>query len=54
MDIQKLINTCTNDAIKALLIKLVRGDNLHVYANDDANALGQYVVSHGGYAVLRK
>jgi hypothetical protein len=55
MDIQTLINTCTNDAIKAMLIKLVnKGDNLHIYANDDANALGRYVVSYGGYTVVRK
>ena len=55
MDIQTLINTCTNNAIKALLIKLVnRGDNLHAHASDEVNALGQYVVCYGGYTVVRK
>jgi len=55
MTIQALISTCKNAAIKTLLIKLVnRGDNLHVYANDDASALGQYVVDYCGYTVVRK
>jgi hypothetical protein len=55
MDIQSLINSCTNNAVKALLTKLVaKGENIHVYANDDVNVSGQYVVSYGGYTVTRK
>lgn len=55
MNLETLINECTNKNIKSLLIKLVnRGDNLQVYANDDENVSGQYVVGIGGYTVTRR
>ncbi|GHG07207.1 hypothetical protein [Thalassotalea marina] len=55
MDIQTLISTCSNSAIKSLLAKLIaRGDILWVYGNDNANVKGQYVVGYGGYTVTRR